>query len=77
MTNREEMDELFGEVGFAQADMAAKARIERQIGLTALLGDEERNASVGGGDIPVPAIPEIKEGSGSDAASDDLVEKKE
>ncbi|KXL51301.1 hypothetical protein M433DRAFT_157583 [Acidomyces richmondensis BFW] len=73
----EEMDELFGEVGFAQADMAAKARIERQIGLTALLGDEERNASVGGGDIPVPAIPEIKEGSGSDAASDDLVEKKE
>lgn len=77
MSYREEMDELFGEVGFAQADMATKARIERQIGLTALLGDEERNASIGGGDVPAPAIPEVSKGSGSDSASDDLVEKKE
>ena len=33
------MDELFGEVGFAAADLSTKARIEREIGLTALLGD--------------------------------------
>jgi len=38
----EEMDELFGDAGFAEADQALKARIERDIGLTALLyGDEE------------------------------------
>lgn len=42
----EEMDELFGEVGFAQADLATKARIEREIGLTALLGDDDRNLSI-------------------------------
>ena len=42
----EEMDELFGEVGFAQADVSLKARIEREIGLTALLGDEDRNTSL-------------------------------
>ena len=33
----EEMDELFGEVGFAQADIARKQAIEDRIGLTALL----------------------------------------
>ncbi|KAK4552452.1 hypothetical protein LTR86_010295 [Recurvomyces mirabilis] len=44
----EEMDELFGAAGFAAADLALKARIEREIGLTQLLGDEDRNASVGG-----------------------------
>lgn len=34
-------DELFGEAGFAQADLTLKQRIEREIGLTALLyGDE-------------------------------------
>ncbi|KAH0312934.1 putative MFS monosaccharide transporter, partial [Aureobasidium melanogenum] len=38
----EEMDELFGDAGFAEADLALKAKIERDIGLTALLyGDEE------------------------------------
>lgn len=38
----EEMDELFGDAGFAEADLALKTRIERDIGLTALLyGDEE------------------------------------
>ena len=36
----EEMDELFGATGFAQADLETKARIEREIGLTALLGGE-------------------------------------
>lgn len=35
------MDELFGEVGFAHADLALKARIEREIGLTALLSGED------------------------------------
>ncbi|THW18743.1 putative MFS monosaccharide transporter [Aureobasidium pullulans] len=33
----EEMDELFGDAGFAQADLALKQRIEKDIGLTALL----------------------------------------
>lgn len=33
----EEMDEIFGESGFAQADLALKQRIERDIGLTALI----------------------------------------
>ncbi|KAI4727376.1 putative MFS monosaccharide transporter [Aureobasidium sp. EXF-10728] len=38
----EEMDELFGDAGFAEADLALKAKIERDIGLTALLyGDQE------------------------------------
>lgn len=38
----EEMDELFGDAGFAQADLALKQRIEKDIGLTALLyGDDE------------------------------------
>lgn len=44
------MDEIFGEVGFAKADVTLKARIEREIGLTALLGDQERNASISGAD---------------------------
>jgi MFS family permease len=33
----EEMDILFGEAGFAQADLALKQKIERDIGLTALV----------------------------------------
>lgn len=37
----EEMDELFGEVGFAAADHARKERIERDIGLFALLNGED------------------------------------
>ncbi|KAF2773918.1 putative MFS monosaccharide transporter [Teratosphaeria nubilosa] len=41
----EEMDEIFGEVGFAHADLALKARIEREIGLTALLGDDTGDVS--------------------------------
>lgn len=40
----EEMDELFGEAGFAEADLSLKQRIEREIGLTSLLyGDAEGN----------------------------------
>jgi hypothetical protein len=37
----EEMDELFGEVGFATADKELKEKIERDIGLTALLNGED------------------------------------
>ena len=38
----EEMDELFGDAAFAEADLALKAQIEKDIGLTALLyGNEE------------------------------------
>ena len=37
----EEMDEVFGEVGFAKADLSLKARIESEVGLTALLGIDE------------------------------------
>lgn len=35
------MDELFGEVGFAAADASRKEKIERDIGLTALLNGED------------------------------------
>ena len=62
------MDEIFGEVGFAHADMSTKARIEREIGLTALLGDEERNASIIG--------PGEKRMEKIDDNSEELVEKK-
>lgn len=51
----EEMDELFGSTGMAVEDAALKARIEREIGLLALLGEdgehgleEEEKAAVGG-----------------------------
>ncbi|KAJ9300237.1 hypothetical protein DTO271G3_2354 [Paecilomyces variotii] len=51
----EEMDELFGSTGMAAEDAALKARIEREIGLLALLGEdgehgyeEEEKAAVGG-----------------------------
>lgn len=36
----EEMDELFGSVGLAAADGGRKQRIEREIGLLALVGAE-------------------------------------
>lgn len=62
----EEMDEIFGEVGFAQADLAIKARIEREIGLTALLGDDDRVASIAG-----PG----KENKYHESPSEELVEK--
>ena len=59
----EEMDELFGEVGFAQADIETKARIEREIGLTALLG------------VDGPVFDRLN-GKTGDAGSEELVEKK-
>ena len=37
----EEMDELFGTVGLSQADADLKEKIERDIGLTALLNGED------------------------------------
>ncbi|KEF61143.1 uncharacterized protein A1O9_02708 [Exophiala aquamarina CBS 119918] len=40
----EEMDELFGEIGFAQADRARKEKIEDDIGLTALLNGSDSGA---------------------------------
>lgn len=36
----EEMDELFGSTGMAAADEERKLRIEREIGLLALIGEE-------------------------------------
>lgn len=41
------MDELFGAAGFAEADAALRAKIEREIGLTGLIygtsnGEEEK-----------------------------------
>jgi hypothetical protein len=36
----EEMDEIFGTTGIAAEDAAIKLRIEREIGLLALLGEE-------------------------------------
>jgi hypothetical protein len=68
----EEMDELFGEVGFAQADLARKEKIERDIGLIALLGGPEAAAAEhtsdsdegkkGGAEHVTPAIPGEKTG---------------
>jgi len=57
----EEMDELFGEVGFAAADHDRKARIEREIGLIALLQGEDVSHD----------IPDEKAGSGKLSDSDD------
>lgn len=36
----EEMDEIFGSTGFAAEDAETKLRIDHEIGLFALLGDE-------------------------------------
>ena len=46
----EEMDELFGSVGLAAADNGRKHRIEREIGLLALVGVEpadEKHTEIG------------------------------
>lgn len=58
------MDELFGEVGFAQADRERKDRIERDIGLTALLDGSDTTAD-----------GKLDEGSGSDKQNGEFVEK--
>lgn len=60
----EEMDELFGEVGFAQADKERKERIERDVGLTALLDGSD---TMGDGKSDA--------GSGSDKRNGEFVEK--
>ncbi|KAL2812569.1 general substrate transporter [Aspergillus cavernicola] len=56
----EEMDELFGSVGLAQADAERKARIEREIGLTALLegGEDVSDAKADTGDDIVELVEE-------------------
>ncbi|KAI7544124.1 putative MFS monosaccharide transporter [Hortaea werneckii] len=53
----EEMDELFGQAGFAAADAERKEKIEHDIGLTALLGGDEHAGS----------LPDEKTVSGSDS----------
>lgn len=58
------MDELFGEVGFAQADKERKERIERDVGLTALLDGSD---TMGDGKSDA--------GSGSDKRNGEFVEK--
>lgn len=40
----EEMDEIFGSTGIAADDTARKARIEREIGLLALLGGDSEQS---------------------------------
>lgn len=59
------MDELFGETRFAQADNELKEKIERDIGLTALLNNEDTSA--------VKSSPDTKADSGDNNA--ELVEK--
>jgi hypothetical protein len=63
------MDELFGEVGFAQDDLERKARIEREIGLTALLNGE----AVDGGESS--ALKSIHEVGGDGIAGQESGEK--
>ena len=69
----EEMDEIFGDAGFAEADEKLKREIEHEIGLMALLGDEEldeRKVSLG-----APADkPEERLGSVSGKNPAELVE---
>ena len=43
----EEMDELFGSTGIAAADEQRKHRIEREIGLLALLGEDDEHFEEG------------------------------
>ncbi|KAI7395149.1 hypothetical protein KC336_g15961, partial [Hortaea werneckii] len=61
----EEMDELFGSGGFAQRDLEMKNRIEREIGLTALLGFENHES-------PMQTDEKLR-----DSGSEDMVEKRE
>ena len=53
----EEMDELFGSVGLAAEDAKTKEKIERDIGLYALLSDGDDN----GGVASSPAMDEKTE----------------
>lgn len=58
------MDELFGSPGFAQADKERKEKIERDIGLTALLDGADTTAD-----------GKSDGGSGSDKQNGEFVEK--
>lgn len=60
------MDELFGEVGFAAADHSRKEKIERDIGLTALLNGE---------DVALP-VPHEKGESKSDSDDNHVTAEK-
>lgn len=60
----EEMDELFGAAGFAAADAQLKADIERRIGLSALLGEDDGHEVLG-----------YEKGKGDQ--NEELVEKKD
>ena len=55
----EEMDELFGAVGFATADAERKERIEHEIGLTALLNGETHAPGLA-------TVDKVADGSDSD-----------
>ena len=57
------MDELFGEAGFAQEDADRREKIERDIGLYALLNGEE-----------MPKEKEAPELKGEEGVSDEVVE---
>ncbi|GAB1732639.1 hypothetical protein NU195Hw_g8621t1 [Hortaea werneckii] len=61
----EEMDELFGSGGFAQRDLEMKNRIEREIGLTALLGYDNHES-------PMETDEKLR-----DSGSEEMVEKRE
>lgn len=50
-------DEIFGDAGLAHADNERKEKIERDIGLTALLGGDDHAGS----------LPDEKNTSGSDS----------
>jgi len=50
------MDELFDAAGFAQIDLDLKARMEREIGLTAVLVEENRRGDIVGNEKLIGAI---------------------
>lgn len=60
------MDEIFGEVGFAQADLARKEKIERDLGLTALL-----DGGLHGGDVA--GAGRISDSDSQDEAKKDAI----
>lgn len=67
------MDELFGSAGFAAADTAMKERIEREIGLTALL-----DGDISPDETAVTAhFGEKTKDAATDGQSDELNEIKE
>lgn len=61
----EEMDELFGEAGFAQEDADRREKIERDIGLYALLNGEEMSK-----EKEEPALKAAEAGVSNDVVED-------